>query len=123
MEKKEINSGINELIDIVKNYLKLYLDLLTIQFVDKLSLLLSKFFYLGIVCFFLALTVGFSLISLALYLGELFNSYSLGFLSMSGLSMISVLYYVFKPARGKGLYKLFIRFFSIILDNNENIKS
>tara|TARA_B100000809_G_scaffold257599_1_gene299457 strand:+ start:957 stop:1328 length:372 start_codon:yes stop_codon:yes gene_type:complete len=123
MERKEINDNVNELVVFVKQYIKIYLDLFTLKFVDKLSLLLSKLFYLTIISFFIALTVVFSLISLGLFLGELFDSYSLGFLSMAGLSILMTLYYVFKPVRGRGIYKLLIWFFALIADNDESKKS
>jgi hypothetical protein len=119
MERKETNNNIDELIQIVTNYLKTYLDLLSIRLVDKLSLLLSKFVYLGLILFFFLLTIVFTFIALGLYLGELLDSYSLGFLSLAGLSILFIIYYVFKPARGRGIYKLLIRFFSIVADNHD----
>jgi len=118
-----VNNNIDELVQIVKDYLKTYIDLLTIQFVDKLSLLLSKVFYLGVITFFMGLAVVFLLLSFGLFLGELFNSYSLGFLSMSVLSIIVILFSLFKPARGQVIYKLLIRFFAIVADNDERKKS
>ena len=122
-EARETNNNVDELIEIVKSYLKTYLDLLTLRFVDRLSLILSKFFYLGLIIFFASLTIFFALISLGLYLGELFGSKSLGFLSLSGLTSLMILYYVLKPARGQGIYKLLIRFFAIVADNDEGKKS
>lgn len=123
MEKKEVNNNVDELIEIVSNYVTTYIDLLSIRFVDKLSLILSKFVYLGLILFFFLLTIVFMFIALGLYLGELFNSYSLGFLSLGGLSILFIVYYVFKPARGRGIYKLLIRFFAIVADNDESSKS
>jgi hypothetical protein len=116
-------NNFEELIEVAQDYLKTYLDLLAVQFVDKLSLLLSKLFYLGIIIFFLSLTVVFLFISLGLYFGELFHSPSLGFLSLAGISVLLIFYYILKPARGKGIYKLLIRFFAIIANNDEASKS
>ena len=122
-EAKETNNNVDELVEIVKSYLKTYLDLATLRFVDKLSLLLSKFFYLGLIVFFAALAVLFLLLSLGLFIGEVLGSNSLGFLSMSGLSLVIIVFYIVKPARGQGIYKLLIRFFAIVADNDEGKKS
>ena len=123
MKKKKVNNNVEELIDLVKSYFNTYLELLALQFVDKLSLLLSKFFYLGIISFFIGLTIIFLFLSLGLYLGELFGSYSLGFLCLAGLSILIIIYSLLKPIRGRGIYKLLIRFFAIVADNHESPKS
>ncbi len=120
MVNKSIANIFSEIISLLKLYVVDYLELLTLNFVDKLSALTAKFIYLFWIIFFFALTLVFCMFGLTFYMSSLLGSYTYGFFAMAGLNLLIVLFFMFKPARGKGSYKWLIKFLSIVTERNFN---
>ncbi len=125
MSNKSVANIVSELIDLLKLYVDDYLELLTLRFVDKFSIVTAKLVYLFWVIFFLCGSLVFCMMSLSFYFSDLLGSFIYGFLSVAGLNFLIALYFIFKPARGRGIYKLLIRFLSIVTEHdfNEDKKS
>lgn len=120
MKNNSVVNIVSEIIDLLKLYVEDYLELLTLRFVDKFSVLTAKIVYLFWVIFFLCGSLVFCMFSLSFYFSDLLDSFILGFLAVAGLNFLVVLYFLFKPARGRGIYKLLIRFFAIVTEHNYN---
>ncbi len=120
MANKSIANIFSEVISLLKLYVEDYLELLTLNLVDKLAALTSKIIYLFWIIFFFSMTLIFCMFGLTFYLSDLLGSYAYGFFAMSGLNLLIVLFFMFKPARGRGIYKWLIRFLSILTERNFN---
>ena len=120
MANNSISAIFSEIINLLKLYVEDYLELLTLNFVDKFSILTAKVVYLFWIIFFLSVGLIFCMFGLTFYISELLGSYVYGFFSMAGLNFLIVLFFMFKPARGRGIYKWLIRFLSIVTEHNFN---
>lgn len=105
---KPFKSGFEE----IKRWLELQLDLLKVGGTKKAVEIASKVTFSLLTLLFFLLGFSFLSIALSLWIGELLNSYALGFLIVGAIPIVIVLILViFK----KAVFKFLLNFFTRII--------
>lgn len=113
-QEPEFNERINKAIDDLKDYFNLRLRLIHLNLAEKASAALSNMISSFVAMLFILLFFLFASFALSYWLGSLFNSQALGFITVAGIYLFfALLIQVFakKPIRKK-MMDSFIRDFT-----------
>ncbi len=113
MQKNDLIKNFDEFKEEFKNYIDKELDYRRLKAVEKLSKFSSSVISKLIILYLLLFILLFASIAAAFYLGNIFNSTSLGFVSIAGFYLIVLLIIILlKPVIiEKPIIKSFIKLF------------
>ena len=120
MDYEEITEDFSDFKKEIKEYAESNFNLIRLHVVEQLSRLTSGIIVNVGVLYILFFGLIFLSMALAFFLGELFNSYGLGFLVVSGLYfLLALTFYLMRKALiEKPVIKSFIKLFFPNFENN-----
>ena len=118
--KEDIIENFSDLKEELKDYAENRFNLIRLHVVEQLSCHISGFIVKGGILYILFFGLIFLSMALAFFLGELFESYGLGFLIVAGIYfLIALIFYLLRKVLiEKPVIKSFIKLFFPNFENN-----